>query len=131
MEVGSEDHAASGGNKSYTQYSSVATDVNTHVMSSGTTLPDDPYQPREEALPYPIHPQTPQTAQTFTGYQAPQQPSGAADHQGGTTQPGYQASGTHRHFSESEPPPPNYYEAMNTGGPQGSQPSAPAQSYGW
>lgn len=148
MEVGSDDHAAAGGRKSYSQYSSVATDVNTQVMSAGTTLPNDPYQPQTQALPYPLHPET---AQTFTGYQSQgQQPVGAvsqgynaqsgyqaAGAQGYNAHPGHQPAGANRHFSESEPPPPNYYEAMQSGTPvrgqgqTGTQASAPAQQYGW
>jgi hypothetical protein len=126
MEVGSDDHAAAGGRKSNTQYSSVATDVNTHVMSSGTTLPNDPYMPNEQALPYALHPQT---AQNFTGYQA--QGNQSSTH-GYNAQQGNQIAGANRHFSESEPPPPNYFEAVQSGTPgQGGQPSAPAQQYGW
>lgn len=134
MEVGSDEHAASGGRKSNSQYSSVATDVNTRVMSSGTTLPNDPYQPPSQFLPYPLHPET---AQNFTGYQSQGQQHTGAGSQGYNAQQGYQAAGANRHFSESEPPPPDYFEAVHSGTPargqgqSGSQATAPAQQYGW
>lgn len=129
MEVGSDQHEATGGRKYDHKYGTVSSNVNDQVMSAGTTLANDPYTPNEQALPYALHPQT---AHTFTGYQS-------QDHNQGYQAAGSGApAGAHRHFSESEPPPPAYSEAINPGGQQGQgqrqyggQPSAPAQSYGW
>lgn len=136
MEVGSEDHAASGGRgkTNNTQYSSVVTDVNTHVMSSGTTLPNDPYMPHDRNLPYDPHPQT---AHRFTGYASNSQPQTPA--QVVHSEQSYQSGmpGANRPFTGGESPPPSYNEA--------TQPTAPAQgqvggrsgsvnqgqSYGW
>ncbi|WAR26432.1 hypothetical protein MAR_012136 [Mya arenaria] len=125
MEVGSDAHEAAGGQKSNNmpQYSGVATDVNTRVMQSGTTLPNDPYRHEDMQLPYAIHPQT---AQTFTGYgsqdqgqnlnQGQGQGYGQAQGFGDQQQHSYEAHGTstHRHVSETgaEPPPPSYEDTL-------------------
>ena len=140
MEVGSEDHAASGGHKSHysTAYSGPSTDVTTRVMMSGTSLPNDPYTPGAQPLPYNPHPQT---ATTFTGYQsqgqAPfqAQSNTAGQGQGYSGRPAAQqpnhgsVPGANRHISDVEPPPPSYDETVQN--IQGHQPSAPSQQYGW
>ena len=134
MEVGSDDHAASGGhNASDTQYSSVVTDVNSRVMSSGTTLPNDPYTPQYQGLPYDPHPQT---AHRFTGYstppQAPTQPRLAQM----PSQQSYQSGmpGANRGYQAQELPP-SYNEAIQPSAPVQGQvagrTSQPAQPYGW
>ncbi|KAL4228505.1 hypothetical protein ACF0H5_011553 [Mactra antiquata] len=130
MEVGSDDHAASGGRKSNVTYSGVCTDPNMRVLSSGTSLPNDPYQPgSDSALPYPLHPPT---QHNFAGYESQSNNQGQTGGQGQPgyqTQHSYQATGasSHRHFSETEPPPPAYHEAI-----QATAPQQPTQNqYGW
>lgn len=127
MEVGSDGHSAAGGKNfntySQTQYDSVATDANTRVMNAGTTLPNDPYQHEDRSLPYSLHPQGVPTDNNFTGYNAPA-------NQLGYTGPGSQnapGAGAHRPAGQSEPPPPNYYEATR----DPSHRAAASQSYGW
>lgn len=142
MEVGSEHHAASGGKHSSNYGGSYDTDANTRVLQSGTSLPCEPYRQQDQnQLPYALHPQGITTAQTFSGYtpttggyqQVATQPSapisggGYAGNQGvagyhGDSSSGYQQQtsyqdnrpGANRHFSQNEPPPPDYDEAIRS-----------------
>ena len=125
MEVGSDGHSAAGGKNynSHSQYDSVATDANTKVLQSGTTLPNDPFQHDDNSLPYALHPQGVPTDNNFTGYNAPPNALGYAG-------PGNQNAhrpGAHMPVGQSEPPPPNYYQATR----DPSHRAAAGQSYGW
>ena len=156
MEVGSDQHEAAGGNRSYMEspyYTMGTNNVNSRVLTSGTSVANDPYQPEDNAaLPYPVRPQTdnnfagyqPQGYQQQHGYQQGfqqqqgyqqgyQQQQGYQSQQSHQQQHGYQQQasipGANRHvMDESEPPPPSYNEALNSAG---NQQNATAPSYGW
>lgn len=150
MEVGSVNHVATGSiRRSKAEYSSVVTDVNTHVMNTGTTLPNDPYNPTDlQALPYDPHPQTAHRFTGYggadtgyganTGYVANQQVQLQASAQG-YEQQGHQSAmpGANRHHSAAEPPPPKYEEAIRPAAPGQTQtqghsiPGSQQQPYGW
>ena len=125
MEVGSDGHSAAGGGKNYNtyQYDSVATDANTRVMNAGTSLPNDPFQHQDNSLPYVLHPQGMHTANDFAGYN---EPANALGYTGPGNQ-NAQRPGAHQPAGQSEPPPPNYYEATRDHGHR----AAATQNYGW
>lgn len=150
MEVGSDNHVATGSfRRPKAQYSSVVTDVNTHVMNSGTTLANDPYNPHDlQPLPYDPHPQTAHRFTGYgeavtsyganTGYGANQQVQPQAPAQGyGQQGPQSAMPGANRHHSAAEPPPPNYEEAIRPTAPDQTHtqghpvPGSQQQPYGW
>lgn len=135
MEVGSDTYAADGSSQRMNDVQSNSVgNINTKVMTSGTTLLNNQCNSRNQTLLYPI---PLQTSSEFTGYQSqiPQQgavygtnigyqqsgyQSGGLHHQPGGTQHHVMVSGSARQTTEP-PPPPNYYEAVQ----DSKQPSAP------